>query len=45
MLYEKIGAAKNVGDCRKLLGEINELDLDGELSETMLLPTRIDFPF
>jgi len=43
--YEKIGAASDVEDCRRLLKWIDELDLDGEFLETMLLPTHIDFPF
>ena len=42
---KKIGAAKNIGDCRKLLGKVDELDLDGELLQTMLLPAHVDFPF
>ena len=42
--YEKIGAASDVEDCRKLLRLIDE-DLDGEFLETTLLPAHIDFPF
>jgi len=42
--YEKIGAASDVEDCRKLLRWIDE-DLDGEFLETMPLPAHIDFPF
>ena len=44
-VYEKIGAASDVEDCRELLRKIDELDLDGEFLETMLLPVHVDFPF
>ena len=41
--YEKVGAAKNVRRCKRLLKEIDRLGSDGELLETMLLPTRTNF--
>jgi hypothetical protein len=44
-VYEKLGAAQDLGRCRELLRKIDELDLDGEFLETMVLPAHIDFPF
>ena len=41
--YEKIGATKELEDCRRLLRKIDGLDSDGELLETMLLPARTNF--
>jgi hypothetical protein len=44
-VYEKLGAAKDLEYCRRLLRLIDELDPDCEFLETMLPPAHIDFPF
>ena len=51
-VFEKLGAAKDVEDCRNLLWNIEKRtkelvipsgsDFDGELLETVRLPTSID---
>jgi len=43
-IYEKIGAAKDVGDCRELLRMIDEGTNNGEFLETVLLPVGINLP-
>ena len=43
--YEKIGAAKDVEDCRRLLRKIEEAMKSGELSEVTLVPVCIDSAF
>jgi len=42
-IYEKVGAAKDVGDCRELLRMIDEETNNGEFLETTLLPMGINF--
>ena len=54
-IYEKLGAARDLEKCRKLLQRIDEdlnnpvlsdeLDVDGELLETLPLPARVNVPF
>ena len=54
-VYEKLGAAHNLEECRELLQWIDEemsnlvvsdeSDVDGELPETLPLPACIDVPF
>ena len=44
-VFEKVGATEEIEDCRKLLREIDKLDLDGEPLGTMVLPARINVPF
>jgi tetratricopeptide (TPR) repeat protein len=54
-VFEKLGAANNVRECRELLQRIEEkataavtsgrLDFDCELPETVLLPTPVNFLF
>jgi len=43
-VYEKVGAAEDVEDCRGLLREIDEGTNNGELLETALFPMCINFP-
>lgn len=43
-IYEKLGARTDLEDCRKLLRKIDELELNGELSETMLIPAHVNPP-
>jgi len=44
-VYGKVGAAKDVEDCRKLLRRIETAINDGEPPEMVLIPTRTDFLF
>ena len=54
-IYEKLGAAQDLGRCRELLQRIdegmnnpvvsNELDVDGELLEALPLSGCINVPF
>ena len=43
--YEKVGATKDIEDCRDLLRKIDESGSDGagKLLETILFPVRTDF--
>ena len=43
--YEKIGAAEDVEDCRRLLREIGKLNLDGELLERRYFLHVLTFHF
>jgi len=53
--YEKVGATQNLGFCRNLIHDIekkmeqltttHESDFDGELLDTVLLPTCVELPF
>jgi tetratricopeptide (TPR) repeat protein len=51
-IYEKLGAVKDVEDCRKVLRNIKEkmnnlvvMHFDGELLEMVLLPMPVNSPF
>jgi len=44
-VYEKVGAAKDVEDCRKLLRDIEAIMNGGEPPRIVPLPTRTDFLF
>ena len=44
-VYEKVGAAKDVEDCRKFLRRIETVINDGEPPEMVLILTRTDLQF